>query len=172
MLAHIVMHLWINKSKGDLKMKTRTYVLFYIFALAVMVIAGSCATTHNPDKMVFKRFCGTWANTAYAKGTEDFRPVAKIIFNPDGTWLRYTEMDYAGPAIFGYYTVEKRWTDSEGNSWYLIETYMTQTQRTFYELSKLDKSNSVWEIQSSNIDYPTEINPNDWHSQYRIYFRY
>jgi hypothetical protein len=153
-------------------MKPRTLMALFIICFAVSIFVSSCATTHNPDKMVFERFCGTWANTAYEEGPTLTRPFAKIIYNPDGTCLRYTDMDYAGPAIFGYYTVEKRWTDSEGNSWYLIERNMTQTQRTFYDLSKLDKSNSVLEIQSSNIDYPTEINPKDWHSQYRIYFRY
>ena len=153
-------------------MKVRTLMLFCILCFAVSIIVGSCATSQNPDKMVFERFCGTWANSAYQEGTGQLRPAAKLIFNPDGTWLRYQEMEYAGPAVFEYYIVNKRWTDSEGNSWYHIETNMTQTQRTFYNLLKLDKSNSVYEIQSSNIDYPTEINPNDWHSQYRIYFRY
>ena len=153
-------------------MKIKTWGLFDVLCLAILIILGSCATSQNPDKMVFERFCGTWANSAYEKGAGDLVPAVKLIYNPDGTWLRYQRMDYAGPAVFGYYTVENRWTDSEGNSWYHLETYMTQTQRTFYNLSKLDKSNSVWEIQSSNIDYPTEINPEDWHTDYFIYYRY
>ena len=153
-------------------MKIKTWGLFGVLCLAILIILGSCATSQNPDKMVLERFCGTWANSAYVKGTGDLFPAAKLIYNPDGTWLRYQRMDYAGPAVFGYYIVEKRWTDSVGNSWYHFETYMTQTQRTFYNLSKLDKYNSVWEIQSSNIDYPTEINPEDWHTDYFIYYRY
>jgi len=153
-------------------MKAKTLMLFCVLSLLIFSILASCATMKSPDEMTYERFCGTWANSAYEKGAGDVTPAAKLIYNPDGTWLRYQRIDYAGPAVFGYYTVEKRWTDSQGNSWYLFETNMTQTQRKFYNLSKLDKSNSVWEIQSSNIDYPTEINPEDWHTDYFIYYRY
>ena len=63
-------------------MKTRNLVSILILVLAVMVIAGSCATMKSPDKMVYERFCGTWVNTEY-EGKE--YPAVKEIYNPDGT---------------------------------------------------------------------------------------
>ena len=153
-------------------MKTRTLIAFFIICLAVSIFVGSCATTHNPDKMVLERFCGTWANPAYEHKPGEYTPVAKIIINPDGTYLRYQRMDEAGVTGAGYYTVEKRWTDSEGNIYYHITLYLPYSQRTFYLLAKVDRFNMVWENQFSNIDYPTEINPKDWHTTYRVYYRY
>ena len=154
-------------------MKTKTLMLFCILCLAALIVLGSCATTSNPDKMVFERFCGTWANPAYASkpGLDVVLPV-KIIANPDGTYIEYKAIDYAGPTRTGYYTVEKRWTDTEGNSWYHIKHYFPYVQRSWYNLSRVDRFNLIWENQFSNIDYPTEINPKDWHTSYRVWYRY
>ena len=153
-------------------MKIRALILFCCLCFSVLLAVGSCATSQNPDKMVFERFCGTWANPAYAQNPGEAHPPVKIVVNPDGTYLRYQKLDQAGPTMFGQYIVEKRWADSEGNSWYHVKLHFPHGQRTWYGLLKIDKFNTVWEIQTSNIDYPTEINPEDWHSDRRIYYRY
>ena len=105
-------------------MKTRTLIVGCILCVVVLIILGSCATTQNPDKMVFERFCGTWANENYeAKPGEGGRPV-KIILNPDGTFVYYDRLIKTGPTTGGLYNVEKRWTDSAGHIWYHVKVYL------------------------------------------------
>ena len=70
-------------------MKTRTLMFFSILCLAALIVIGSCATTQNPDKMVFERFCGTWANENYSRVSD---LGAKWIYNPDGTFLSYSDV--------------------------------------------------------------------------------
>ena len=95
-------------------MKTRTLVSILVFVLAVLIIAGSCDTMKSPDKMVYERFCGTWVNTEYeGKGGD---PPVKRIFTPAGTVTYYNNLHNTFTYLGGTYTVEKRWTDSEGNS--------------------------------------------------------
>jgi len=154
-------------------MKTRTLMFFSILCLAALIVIGSCATTQNPDKMVFERFCGTWANENYSRVSG---LGAKWIYNPDGTFLSYSDVldiGVGGTAYVGTYTVEKRWTDSEGNSWYnVIAYFQLKDMATWYLLFKLDKYNAVLEVEYSNIDFPTEIDKKDSHTTYGIYYRY
>ena len=154
-------------------MKTRTLISGCILCVVVLIILGSCATTQNPDKMVFERFCGTWANENYSQVSD---LGAKRIYNPDGTFLVYMDVldiGVVGTAFVGTYTVEKRWTDSEGNSWYNVIAYFKLTDvGTENLLFKLDKYNAVLEVEYSNIDFPTEIDKKDKHTTYGIYYRY
>ena len=155
-------------------MKTRTLMLICILCVAILIILGSCATSQNPDNMVLERFCGTWVNPAYAG--EDVLFGAKWIFNPDGTFLMYGEMidpGVLGSPGYGSYIVEKRWTDSEGKSWYNIKFDAALADfGVQYILCKLDKYNSVLEAAVSNIDYPVEIDRFDKHSTYIILYRF
>ena len=153
-------------------MKPRLLMLFCILCLAGLVVLGSCATMKSQGRMMYERFCGTWANPAYEPEAGKSNPFAKIVVNPDGTYLGYQRLDQAGPTGTGFYTVEKRWTDAEGNSWYKAKIYFPIVYETTYELSKLDRFNAVWESQSSNNGYPTKIDPKDYHSYYRIRYRY
>ena len=155
-------------------MKTRTLISGCILCVVVLIILGSCATTQNPDKMVFERFCGTWANEAYEPEPGLTKPwPAKLILNPDGTFVGYQYLIQTGPTTVGSYTVEKRWTDSNGNSWYHVKvTWPTESGTTQYELWKIDMYNSVLEVNWSNIDYPAAIDPKDMHSVYIRLYRY
>jgi hypothetical protein len=151
-------------------MKARTFVSIFILVLAVMIIVSSCATMKSPDSMTYERFCGTWVNTEY-DGKVD--PPVKQIFNPDGTMTYYSQLH--NTATYGRvsYTVEKRWTDSEGNSWYHVkETWPIETTGTGYLLVKLERYNTILEYNYSGTDYPTEIGPTVKYSDYRIYYRY
>ena len=148
-------------------MKTRTLILFYFLCFSASLVVGSCATSQNPDNLVLNKFCGTWANQEY----ED-RSRAKYIINPDETLVWYTSVSRTGPAAVGTYTVEKRWKDADGNSYYHVKVYKLLNDLTQYELWKIDKYTSIWEQQYSQIDYPEAIDPKDKHSDYRIYYRY
>jgi hypothetical protein len=157
-------------------MKARILMLFCILCLAVLIILGSCATMKSPDKMTYERFVGTWANKNYEQtggfNTEVSYHHAKYIVNPDGTFMWHEYLDQTGLTAVGTYTVEKRWKDADGNNLYHVKVYEVLNQVTLYELWKIDKYASVWECNSSNIDYPDEIDPSDYHSDYRIFYRY
>ena len=157
-------------------MKTKTMMFFCILCLAVLIILGSCATSQNPNKMVFERFCGTWANKDYEPTAGMMADVsyhyAKYIVNPDGTFLWYKYLDETERTAVGTYTVEKRWKDADGNNFYHVKVFEVLNQVTLYELWKIDKYASVWECNSTNIDYPDAIDPKDKHTDYRIFYRY
>ena len=148
-------------------MKIKILLLFSIQCLAILIIFGSCASSQNPDDLVLERFCGTWANQEY----ED-RSRAKYIINPDETLVWYTSVARTGPAAVGTYTVEKRWRDADGNSFYHVKVYKLLADLTQFELWRIDKYTSIWEQQYSQNDYPEAIDPKDKHSDYRIYYRY
>ena len=157
-------------------MKARTFVSIIILVVVVLFVIGNCATTNNPDKMVFERFCGTWANKNYEPTagfkTEVSYHFAKYIVNPDGTFLWYHYLDQTGLTAVGTYIVEKRWKDVDGNSFYHVKVYEPLNNVTLYELWKIDKYASVWECNSSNIRYLDAIDPSDFHTVYRIFYRY
>ena len=150
-------------------MKTRTFIFILILVLAVLIITGSCARMKSPDKMTYERFCGTWVNTEY-EGKE--APPVKQIFNPDGTCTTYSHLHETSTWRRATYTVEKRWTDSEGNSWYHFKIEWPFSKTTEYLLFKLGRYNSILEYNRSGTVYPTEIGPEVKYSEYRIYYRY
>jgi hypothetical protein len=123
------------------------------------------------EKMTYEKFCGTWVNTEYEGRAGD--PPVKRIFNPDGTATAYSNLHNTFTYWRLTYTVEKRWTDSEGNSWYHVkEAWSTGGTARGYMLFKLDKYNTILELNLSGTKYPDAIDPKDWHSDYRIYYRY
>ena len=116
-------------------MRTRMLMLIYIFCLAILIILGSCATSQNPDKMVFERFCGTWANEAYEPEPGTSKPMfPRVIINPDGTMLAYQNLHETDYTLRGSYIVEKRWKDMEGNSFYHVIVHIVLIDGTRYEL--------------------------------------
>jgi len=152
-------------------MKTKTVMLFCILCLAALLILGSCATTmKTTEKMIYEKFCGTWVNTKY-DGVSI--PPVKLIFNPDGTWTSYWRLHESSSFGRGNYVVEKRWTDSEGYSWYhVMWTEPLFESLTAYMLFKLDKYNTILEYNYSGSEYPEEVGPKVKYSDYRIYYRY
>ncbi len=151
-------------------MKKKVLVLSCFLCLAVLIVIGSCATTTGPNKMIYERLYGTWANNAYEWLAN---PPVKEIFNPDGTGVYYNSLLKTGTSGAITYTIEKRWTDSEGNYWYhVIMKYPLVPSSTFYLLIKIDKFNWILERNYSNSDYPTRIDPKDMHSDYAMYYRF
>ena len=101
---------------------------------------------------------------------------AKWIFNPYGTFAAYmyiAKTGTGGTAAFGAYTVEKRWTDFEGNNWYNIKLEMgIEGLGIRYILCKLSHYNSVIEGAISHIDFPDKIDRADKRSDYFMFYRF
>ena len=157
-------------------MKTRALVSILILALAVVIIAGSCAT----EKKAYvakenEELYGTWINEDYNNTTGIIRHYAKEIRNPDGTFALYLNEFDTKPYMIGKSIITDSWTDSEGNIWfkeeYYIGAYFEGKKVSEYRLTKISNSGRTLEgVDNAAIaGYPTEIDPtNSW---YHILYR-
>ncbi len=151
-------------------MKSRTLLSILVLVLALLIIAGSCATGKKAyvaknDEVLY----GTWINPEY---DEESFP-AKIVIKPDGTWDEYAMSKSNRPFGVAEYTITDKWTDSEGTIWYkIIHTFFDEKSvkdfDTYYFLLKIDKTGNVYKALLSSTDYPTEFDPDNLRYNYNI----
>ena len=144
-------------------MKTRTLVLILIIVLAVLIVIGSCATGGKAVKAPIESVYGAWANPDYNTTGQS----AKLIYKPDGTYKEYSHTDITMGQGPYEYTIPESWIDSDGNKYYKVD--LVWGIETLYELWRINETDTVLELVFSNIDYPSEIDPN--HFNYRILYR-
>jgi hypothetical protein len=167
---------------GDYSMKTKMFVSISILILALLIINGSCVTKKRMGKDSEELY-GTWINEEY-KGITDVFEIN--VFNPDGTmkffeteanvWEPDVEVLEGGwiPGTYFTYTIEDKWTDSDGNVWYKVEAVYggyEENPGRFYLLMKISDSNRVLEYMVGRVDYREEIDPTKVPYTYRIYYR-
>ena len=145
-------------------MKTRTFVSILIFVLAVLIVVGSCATGKKAVKAPIESLYGTWENPDYNTSDKN----AKAIIRPDGTSVEcsHTELPMHS-CEEGTFTIIESWMDSDGNKYYKVD--LVRGINTWYELWRINETDSVFEWVWSQIEYPSEIDPN--HPNYRILYR-
>ena len=145
-------------------MKTRAVVSILILVLAVLIIAGSCTTGKKAVKAPIEPLYGAWANPDY--NTEPH--TAKFNIRPDGIIevASHTEIKYQR-YYEATFTIVDSWLDSDGNKYYKVD--LVRGISEWYELGRINETDSVYDYVYSNIDYPSEIDPN--HFNYRIYYR-
>jgi len=143
-------------------MKTRTLVSILILVLAVLIIAGSCATG---KKMItvddaMKKFEGVYVNTEYS-GQKPTQP-QKFVITSDGRMEDWSHATNEYPSYKGTYTVAESWMDSKGNMYCKVDLNYggARTQ----ELWKLDESGNTLEVNykykyGSGGEYPIKIDP-------------
>ena len=88
-------------------MKTSKLFMIIIFLLVVPVLLAD-----NVEEC-----WGTWVNKDY---NEDYAKTAKLILNPDETFVLYNRESDTDPYYSGTVTIKDKWTDSNGNVWYKI----------------------------------------------------
>ena len=145
-------------------MKTRMFVSILILVLAVMVIAGSCATGKKAVKAPIESLYGAWANPDYNTSPQ----VSKRIYRPDGTFIDYTHTDitmHHGPYE---YTIQESWIDSDGNKYYKVDFILLGSD-IWHDLLRINEADTVLEMMWFSNEYPSEIDPN--HPNYRIFYR-
>ncbi len=154
-------------------MKARTIVSILILVLAVLNIAGSCAT----EKKAYiakenEELYGNWFNSEYNNSSHR----ARHIINADGTIQLYTTDN--STRVFGEskYIITDKWSDSVGNIWYkaiITERVFKSVKTTepMYVLAKISNSGKTLETVKSGIDYPTELNPDVLIYFYEILYR-
>jgi hypothetical protein len=140
------------------------FVSILIFILAVLIIAGSCATGSNSYKKEFKKdMVGTWVNPEYDKQLHFY---VKIIIQPDLTGEGYVRNTSVWASDLTH-TIIDRWIDNEGNIYYKVVRKGSTWKQ--YELWRLNSSKTIWEFIWNTRDYPTELNPESGY--YLIYYR-
>ena len=155
-------------------MKTRTYVSILILVLAVLIIAGSCATgkkayVMQEDEELF----GTWINPDYDE--KMVQPV-KLIYEPDGVSRGFETANTTEETVTAKFTITDKWIDAEGIIWYKwirtdISGPVLKTHSDYYYLGKISDSGRVFEFSFSGNDYPPEVNPDSLKYNYLIYYR-
>jgi hypothetical protein len=146
-------------------MKTRMLVSILILVLVVLVITGSCTTGKKAVKAPIESVYGIWVNldyntVTYENARHNIRPdgIIEIAPHSEIEYQKYTEVTF---------TIVDRWMDSDGSKYYKVD--IVQGTVDWHELWRINETDSVYELVRSNIDYPSEIDPN--HFNYRIYYR-
>jgi hypothetical protein len=146
-------------------MRTRTCVLFSIFLLvaAVIFISASC-----DNGAVTPTLVGTWVNSDYDGGENGGKIVVAHVSGNDYTWTIYSNHDDTVPEMVVAFTVTSETTDSGGNL--IVETIAYPGDPpVIYALSMVHVDNQTFESNSSEVAYPTEIDPAG--GDYIIYYR-
>jgi len=159
-------------------MKTRTYVSVMILVLAVLIIAGSCAT----EKKAYvakenEELYGNWFNSEY---NDSSRAARHII--TDGTIQLYAKDDSPRVAAINLYIITHKWYDAESNIWYkaiiterakkeTLGTDSLSSKEPIYVLAKISNSGNTLEVVKFSVDYPTELDPDEVRYHYEILYR-
>jgi hypothetical protein len=131
-------------------------VLICLFPLLVLTCVGAPQAGAGPEKLI-----GTWINMEFFGTFFSW----KLTYDSLGKALNYKEKEGDPPSEEGRYTIEKRWIDSQGNTWYHIRSkwgYLPYNEAAasgnhWYTLSKISADGSVLEYEESMIDYPSEF---------------
>ena len=152
-------------------MKTRRLVLILILVLAVLIIAGSCATKRSAisDEELLKAFTGTWINEDYKY---EWWRVEKIVLFTDGTWERYSNVDSEEVFCKGINNVLDKWKDSNGNIWFECNWECFTHGNSGHRLVKISDSGNTFKMLTvvGEIRFE-EWDPDSYPSLYWIFYR-
>ena len=114
-------------------MKTRTLAsILILISILVVVVPVLFAGGSKKEELH-----GTWINEEYKGSTP---PFGKLVHNPDGTWEQFRKEEAPWEpdveklesewisADYATYTIEDKWTDSDGNVWYKVEALMAGSE--------------------------------------------
>ena len=152
-------------------MQTRKIVSLLILVLAVLTIAGSCATKQKTisEEDLLNVIQGTWINTEYE---DDVRPVKYVIYN-NGTYEWYVTETITRSKCKGTITILDKWVDSEGNSWYTNSFFCEVHRHECYEINKISNTGDIRELLFTCSKELTieDWQPDNFKYDYRIYYR-
>ena len=121
-------------------MKTRMFVSILILVLAVLIIAGSCATkkkaVSTEDAMKIRS--GKWVN-------ETFPDEQLLVHYPDGRFEMYDTPQQLRMGFSGTSNIYESWRDSEGVLWYKARWQDSIGQKA-YVLGKISNSDNTLEF--------------------------
>ena len=126
-------------------MKPRALVSIMILVLAVLIVAGSCATRKKAISIeeASEIRSGIWVNELYRDGQ-------LVVVYPDGTYEEYYTTQKERLAVSGTSKIYESWRDSEGVLWYRAH-YQDSVGREGYVLGKISNSGNTLEgIETTN----------------------
>ena len=123
------------------------------------------------DTALIEDLCGvSWVGTDYNVDFGEGLMVVKWIYYPNGKCEAFFDIHSKKPAWNDTFTIVESWIDFEGNSWYKVKFKLHWSNVvTNYALFRLNNTKTILEHSYSDIDYPTEIDPNSDRYSYRIY---
>jgi hypothetical protein len=154
-------------------MNTRAFVSILILVLAVLIIAGSCATSKKSyisTDTILNELTGIWYNEEYEPSTVERIPQVTVF--SDGSIEFYKEHAVlTTPTIHtgNFISIEEAWSDSKGNIWYQARVFRSNLEQTVNQFGKISNSGKIWETVWSSNDFPNKIETENFN--YLIYYR-
>jgi hypothetical protein len=147
-------------------------LVWVVLVVCSLVLAG-CSGGRKilTDEEAYKRFVGTWVNTAYP-GTLARSQVTVI--RPDYVGEDWLFPNSTSPDGQWEIKVKKTWVDEKGNTYcQCFLRYIKGSTSHLTALMRVDKEGKVWEITtihtSENDFYPEVIDPQL--QNYWVYYR-
>jgi hypothetical protein len=137
----------------------RTWSRSLILLAATLVLEVGCISEGAVLANLSSYIGTTWANKDYPSGREDI----KMVVAQDNVIDLYDSLYSTSPKLNEMITITKSWTDSYGDLWFDAVTTRKRittpdyTGPKAFELNKISKSGTVWEITSSQTEYPHEM---------------
>jgi len=147
-------------------MQTRRIVLILILVLAVLIIAGSCATRKKAISIeeASEIRSGKWVNESYTD------PL--VVVYPDGRFEQYYDLQQERLAVSGISEIYESWRDSEGVLWYRAH-YQNSVGWEGYVLGKISNSGNTLEgIETTNNQIIDEWKIGKVGYNYGIWYRH
>jgi len=131
-------------------------VFYYSLLLTAVLFTSSAAFLDGQSQ--FHDLVGTsWSNSKYPAGREDLR----IAIVSDTEMELYDSLTAEEPKLKKRLSVTKSWTDENGDFWFqdIAERKWASSSEyngpKYYELNKISRSGMVWELTTSQEDYPS-----------------
>jgi hypothetical protein len=127
--------------------------------LLIWAAISSCATAPTARFSVADLAGSTWVNKDYPVGREDLR----IRITSEGEMQLFDSLTAETPKLMKRIRITKTWRDDKGDIWFQDTaerkwaTSAEYTGASYFELNRISKSLTVWEITSSQDNYPTEM---------------
>jgi len=135
--------------------RARIAVFCLMPLLAVACASGPAAVTGT------EKLHGTWANKEYfgTYWTHTF------VLHPDGRDVLFQKTDVDSPTEEGRYAVDRKWTGSDGSTWYHVTWRTSYTpynaevaeSNKVYSLLRIDSQGNTMEIEDSKMTWPAEF---------------
>lgn len=123
----------------------------------LVIACASASGTASRSELLF----GTWVNKEYVNSMW----LCKFTLQPDGKMFEWA--DGISPDqpnnLEGRFTIEKKWLDSRGNTWYRIAgkgsfvPYSDAKAEKHYSLIKISSAGKVLDDEWSTVDFPSQF---------------
>jgi len=147
-------------------MKTRMFISILILVLAVLIIAGSCATRKIAisDEELSNAYVGAWINP-------DATYYQKFEFLSDRKWQEYYRLVSDSVSEYGEHTIIDQWKDKDGNIFFESKFKTVRSGVSGFFLVKTNNSENTLEMLIEYGEYRIETWDPDSVFAYRIYYR-